>query len=87
MNPNLQGLKNDFKTAMVNESSVFNPLKFYCTMMNSYLLFLTFTGSVLLDWTSDLLSILFFELSIFDFVTVPFCDSFLSLCLGLTVFL
>ena len=25
------GLKNEFETAMVNEPSVFEPLKFYCT--------------------------------------------------------
>ena len=25
-----KGLKNEFETAMVNESSVFQPLKFYC---------------------------------------------------------
>ena len=25
-----KGLKNEFKTAMVNEPSVFEPLKFYC---------------------------------------------------------
>ena len=25
-----KGLKNEFKTAMVNETSVFEPLKFYC---------------------------------------------------------
>ena len=25
-----KGLKNEFETAMVNESSVFEPLKFYC---------------------------------------------------------
>ena len=36
--PNLQlpaffskGLKNEFETAVVNEPSVFEPLKFYCT--------------------------------------------------------
>ena len=27
-----KGLKNEFKTAMVNEPSVFEPLKFYCTV-------------------------------------------------------
>ena len=26
-----KGLKNEFKTAMVNETSVFEPLKIYCT--------------------------------------------------------
>ena len=26
-----KGLKNEFKTAVVNEPSVFEPLKFYCT--------------------------------------------------------
>ena len=26
-----KGLKNEFKTAVVNETSVFEPLKFYCT--------------------------------------------------------
>ena len=26
-----QGLKNEFETAMVNEPTVFEPLKFYCT--------------------------------------------------------
>ena len=29
-----KGLKNEFETAMVNESSVFEPLKFYCTVIN-----------------------------------------------------
>ena len=27
-----KGLKNKFETAMVNESSVFKPLKFYCNL-------------------------------------------------------
>ena len=27
-----KGLKNEFQTAMVNKPSVFEPLKFYCTM-------------------------------------------------------
>ena len=27
-----QGFKNEFETAMVNEPSVFEPLKFYCTI-------------------------------------------------------
>ena len=27
----LKGLKNEFETAVVNEPSVFEPLKFYCT--------------------------------------------------------
>ena len=31
-----KGLKNEFKTAMVNESSVFEPLKFNCTLLNLY---------------------------------------------------
>ena len=32
INPNLfsKGLKKEFETAMVNEPSVFEPLKFYC---------------------------------------------------------
>ena len=29
-----QGLKNEFETAMVNEPSVFEPLKFYCILHN-----------------------------------------------------
>ena len=28
-----KGLKNEFKTVMVNEPSVFEPLKFYCTFV------------------------------------------------------
>ena len=28
-----EGLKNEFKTAMVNEPSVFEPLKFYCSWL------------------------------------------------------
>ena len=28
-----KGLKNDFETAVVNEPSVFKPLKFYCTLL------------------------------------------------------
>ena len=31
----LIGLKNAFKTAMVNEPSVFEPLKFYCNLKSS----------------------------------------------------
>ena len=27
-----KGLKNDFETAVVNEPSVFEPLKFYCIL-------------------------------------------------------
>ena len=27
-----KGLKNEFETAVVNEPSVFEPLKFYCTL-------------------------------------------------------
>ena len=27
------GLKNEFKTAVVNEPSMFEPLKFYCTFV------------------------------------------------------
>ena len=29
-----KGLKNDFKTAVVNEPSMFEPLKFYCMLNN-----------------------------------------------------
>ena len=29
-----KGLKNEFETAVVNEPSVFEPLKFYCICMN-----------------------------------------------------
>ena len=29
-----QGLKNEFETAVVNGPSVFEPLKFYCTLLN-----------------------------------------------------
>ena len=29
-----KGLKNEFETAMVNEPSVFEPLKFYCIYIN-----------------------------------------------------
>ena len=28
------GLKNEFETAVVNEPSVFKPMKFYCTKEN-----------------------------------------------------
>ena len=31
-----KGLKNEFETAVVNESSVFEPLKFYCTFDNRH---------------------------------------------------
>ena len=30
------GLKNEFKTAMVNKPSVFQPLKFYCTLRHLF---------------------------------------------------
>ena len=30
-----KGLKNEFEKAMVNEPSVFEPLKFYCSCFNS----------------------------------------------------
>ena len=29
-----KGLKNEFETAVVNEPSVFEPLKFYCSLEN-----------------------------------------------------
>ena len=29
-----KGLKNEFETAVVNETSVFEPLKFYCNVCN-----------------------------------------------------
>ena len=29
-----KGLKNEFETAVVNESSVFEPLKFYCSFVH-----------------------------------------------------
>ena len=35
-----KGLKNEFETAMVNEPSVFEPLKFYC----SYFIFMEFSA-------------------------------------------
>ena len=31
-----KGLKKEFETAMVNEPSMFEPLKFYCTLHDSY---------------------------------------------------
>ena len=31
-----KGLKNEFETAVVNEPSVFEPLKFYCIYKNPY---------------------------------------------------
>ena len=31
-----KGLKNEFETAMVNESTVFEPLKFYCKYCNTF---------------------------------------------------
>ena len=46
-----QGLKNEFKSAVVDEPSVFEPLKFYCTLLLSRLsvifLFLPSTKRVL----------------------------------------
>ena len=30
-----EGLKNEFETAVINEPSVFEPLKFYCSMFES----------------------------------------------------
>ena len=30
-----EGLKNEFETAMVNEPSVFEPLKFYCNLQSA----------------------------------------------------
>ena len=33
-----KGLKNEFELAVVNEPSVFEPLKFYCILIKSYLL-------------------------------------------------
>ena len=43
-----KGLKNEFETAMVNEPSVFEPLKFYCKFINAYQtysIFRVFLGS------------------------------------------
>ena len=31
-----KGFKNEFETAVVNEPSVFEPLKFYCTSKENY---------------------------------------------------
>ena len=31
-----EGLKKEFETAVVNEPSVFEPLKFYCTLQHNY---------------------------------------------------
>ena len=31
-----KGLKNEFETAVVNEPSVFEPLKFYCILYNPH---------------------------------------------------
>ena len=31
-----KGFKNEFETAVVNEPSVFEPLKFYCTYVNVF---------------------------------------------------
>ena len=31
-----KGLKNEFETAVVNEPSVFEPLKFYCNMKRAW---------------------------------------------------
>ena len=33
-----KGLKNEFETAVVNEPSVFEPLKFYCSLILQYCL-------------------------------------------------
>ena len=38
-----KGIKNEFETAVVNEPSVFEPLKFYCTWIFSAVFFLTCT--------------------------------------------
>ena len=35
-----KGLKNEFETAVVNEPSVFEPLKFYCIFHKSFNLFI-----------------------------------------------
>ena len=37
-----KGLQNEFETAVVNEPSVFEPLKFYCTLNNNFLVSLDF---------------------------------------------
>ena len=39
-----KGLKNEFETAVVNEPSVFEPLKFYCIWIFSYVLRLPATA-------------------------------------------
>ena len=33
-----KGLKNEFETAVVNEPSVFEPLKFYCTCLSKWII-------------------------------------------------
>ena len=36
-----KGLKNEFETAVVNEPSVFEPLKFYCILLKTVASFLS----------------------------------------------
>ena len=38
-----KGLKNEFETAVVNEPSVFEPLKFYCTYLSNGTIVVAYT--------------------------------------------
>ena len=51
-----KGLKNEFETAVVNEPSVFEPLKFYCIYFSSAA-FTTFVRRVMTDQTVGVNSI------------------------------
>ena len=53
-----RGLKKEFETAMVNEPSVFEPLKFYCIFVSLHMSFIQYR--VTFEWQSGCS----FELSI-----------------------
>ena len=48
-----RGLKNEFETAMVNEPSVFEPLKIYCSSPNAFFCFSVIKISVLISAEFD----------------------------------
>ena len=51
-----KGLKNEFETAVVNEPSVFEPSKFYCTMRKDIKLQVSHPNKLHFIWCFDLSS-------------------------------
>ena len=56
-----KGLKQEFKTAMVNEPPVFEPLTFYCLFRCCYLIFLFYSFFILHHYSTVIFKNVFME--------------------------